>query len=54
MWKDLADMLGITADYMSRLKHGRIGWSPEMARKVEEATGGHVRKETLVWPNEDP
>jgi len=48
-WKDLAEKLGVDPTYMSRLKHGKVGWSPEMALKVEQITGGHVTKDSLVW-----
>lgn len=51
-WKDLAEKLGVDPTYMSRLKHGKIGWSPDMALKVEQITKGHVKKESLVWGEE--
>jgi DNA-binding transcriptional regulator YdaS (Cro superfamily) len=50
-WADFAKILGVDPTYMSRLKHGKISWSPEMALKVEQATDGHVTKESLVWPD---
>jgi len=49
-WAWLAEVLGVDPTYMSRLKTGNIRWSPKMALKVEQATEGHVTKESLVWP----
>lgn len=50
-WKELADKLGVSEAYMSRLRHGKINWSPEMALRIEKITDKHVSKETLVWPS---
>lgn len=54
-WKSIKEVefakkLGIDPSYLRRLKHGKHNWTPRMAERVEALTGGHVRKEELVWP----
>lgn len=40
--KKFAEMLGITQEFLSRIKHYRSSPSIELAQKIEEITGGQV------------
>lgn len=44
--------LNISSGYISLLKHGKRAPSPEMALKIEQISGGRIKKERLVWPGD--
>jgi len=46
---DLAKQLGIHQSHISHLLNGER-CSPSLAFRIEQATEGHVTKESLVWP----
>lgn len=42
--------VGVTQGRISQILAGH-GASPALAARIEQATGGKVRKESLVWPS---
>lgn len=47
---DMAEMFGMDQSYISHIKAGRRRPSPEMAKRIEEATGGKVTVLELLFP----
>lgn len=45
-----ADALGMDRSMVSRICSGSRGVSPDVALKVEQASGGRFTKEQFVWP----
>ena len=45
-----ADALGMDRSMVSRICSGSRGVSPDVALKVEQASGGRFSKEQFVWP----
>jgi len=49
---DFAKVIGCHQSHVSLIVHGRRRPSPELALRIEQATGGLVRKEDLLWPSQ--
>ena len=47
---EAARAIDVTPAYISMLAAGRRNVSPEVAERIENVTGGKVRKESLIWP----
>lgn len=52
--KDFAEKVGISRGYLQHLLSGIKSPSVKLAKKIEEATGGKVTKEELLFPEEYP
>lgn len=52
--KDFAEKIGISRGYLQHLLSGIKGPSIKLAKQIEEATGGKVTKEELLFPEEYP
>lgn len=44
-------MCGVSYSWIQNLKDGKSTASPELAKKIEELTGGLVKAETLINKN---
>jgi DNA-binding transcriptional regulator YdaS (Cro superfamily) len=49
--REVCRQLGISEALVGHILHGRRNVTPSLALKIEEATGGQIRKEKLVWPD---
>ena len=49
--RDFSKKLGIHYMYLSAIIRGLRRPSPDLALKIEKATGGMVKKEDLLWPD---
>ena len=47
---ELAKQLGIHLSFITHLNKGRRKFSPELALKIEQATGGAVTRMELLYP----
>lgn len=45
-----ADALGLTRSMVSRICTGSRGVTPDIALRIENASGGRFTKEQFVWP----
>lgn len=45
-----AKAIGVSQSFISHVAAGRRQVSPEVAARIEAATGGKVKKESLIWP----
>ena len=52
--KDFAEKVGISRGYLQHLLSGIKSPSVKLAKQIEEATGGKVTKEELLFPEEYP
>jgi len=50
----LAKNLGIHQVYLSSVFNGHRRPSPDLARRIEQATGGQVTRMELLYPEEAP
>ena len=50
--EDMADSLGITREYFNGIANRRNRPSPDLAKRIEEATGGKVTRMELLYPGE--
>lgn len=46
----MADHLGITRTHLSEVLHHKTQCSPKLAARIERATNGEIKKESLIWP----
>lgn len=44
-----AAILGVSPALVCRVRSGERKVSPELALRLERATGGRIRKESLIW-----
>lgn len=47
---EAARALGVDRSMVSRVLSGDRGVSPELARRIEEVSGGKFAKERFIWP----
>ena len=47
-----AEALGVHRSFVCRLCAGSRGISPDLAKRIEDLSGGRYRKEAFVWPDE--
>ena len=52
--KDFAEKLGISRGHLQHILSGTKNPSVKLAKQIEEATGGKVSKEELLFPEEYP
>lgn len=52
--KDFAQKAGISKGYLQHLFSGIKSPSVKLSKKIEEATGGKMTKEELLFPKEYP
>lgn len=52
--KDFAEKVGISRGYLQHLLSGIKSPSVKLAKQIEEATGGKVTKEELLFPEDYP
>lgn len=45
--------VGLSQGYVSLLVGGKRRPSPDIALRIEKATGGAVTKESLLWPDQE-
>ena len=50
--KDFAELIGTTKNYLNLLACGQRRPSPELALRIEQATGGAVTRMELLYPQE--
>jgi transcriptional regulator with XRE-family HTH domain len=50
--KDFAEKVGISRGYLQHILSGLKNPSVKLAKQIEEATGGKVSKEELLFPEE--
>jgi transcriptional regulator with XRE-family HTH domain len=51
---DFAEKVGISRGYLQHILSGLKNPSVKLAKQIEEATGGKVSKEELLFPEEYP
>lgn len=49
---DLAKRLKVTAIHLNAVLRGRVRPSPQLALRIEEATGGAVSRMDLLYPEQ--
>jgi len=49
--KEFSRLIKISAPYVTQIISGLRRPSPDLALKIEKATGGMVKKEDLLWPD---
>jgi len=49
---EIAGIVGVHRSYICHIKAGRRIPSPRVALAIEQATGGKVTKEELLWPDQ--
>jgi len=50
--REVCKQLGISEALVGHILHGRRNVTPALALKIEQASGGIIRKEKLVWPED--
>lgn len=50
--KDVADQLGLSPSYLSEILNGKKKPPLDVARRIEEYTGGEVRRLEILYPDE--
>ncbi len=50
--QDFANQIGISRGHIHQLINGTRSPSAKLAKKIEEATGGEVTKEELLFPED--
>lgn len=48
-----AQLLGLSESMVSRLRGGTRSVSPDVARRIEEASSGRFRRERFIWGDTD-
>ncbi len=52
--KKASEALGISRGYFSEIVSGKRRPNPNLARKIEAFTGGHVKTMELIYPDSPP
>ncbi|HDM32387.1 MAG TPA: XRE family transcriptional regulator [Deltaproteobacteria bacterium] len=52
--RQASEALGISKGYFSEIVTGKKRPNPDLARKIERFTGGHITTMDLIYPGRDP
>ena len=50
--QDAAERLGVSRQLISAMLHGKRSVTPKIAQRIHDDTGGVIRREELVWPED--